>query len=148
MTEPLSWSNWLAQMALLAARKSKDETKVGALLTDATKVVRLTAFNGPPRGVADRPERFVRPTKYLFASHAEANLIAFAAREGIRTERSSVWVTHLPCASCARTLIQAGIAEVRYGPGTTNMPETEFDAARTMFREAGVRCEPWESDEC
>ena len=101
--------------------------------------------NGPPRGVEDAPERFERPTKYLYASHAEANLVAFAAREGIRTSDCSVYVTHMPCASCARTLIQAGVSEVIYGPGKTSMPEEEFAAAEQMFKEASVAL--WENVE-
>jgi dCMP deaminase len=45
----------------------------------------------------------------------------------------------MPCAACARTLIQAGVTNVVVGPGTTSMPVEEFDAAAIMFREAGVR---------
>ncbi len=125
-----------------AATKSKDSTKVGAVLVGPQKEVRLTAFNGPPMGVQDLEERFERPTKYLFASHAEANLIAFAAREGITTKCCTVVVTHMCCASCARTLIQAGVNRVFFGNGTTSMPEEEFSAAATMFNEARVICLP------
>lgn len=136
----MNWPEYLFGFAQHAARKSKDATKVGAVLVGPDGEVRLTGFNGPPRGVADTPERRERPAKYLFASHAEANLIAFAAREGIRTKDCTVYVTHMPCASCARTLIQAGVREVRFGPGTTSMPDDEFAAAHDMFHEAGVRC--------
>jgi dCMP deaminase len=128
--------------AVHAATASKDSTKVGAVLVGPEGEVRLTGFNGPPKGVADLPERFERPRKYLFASHAEANLIAFAAREGIRTKDCTVYVTHMCCAGCARSLIQAGVKEVRFGPGTTSMPAEEFEAATVMFAEAGVVCLP------
>lgn len=137
----MNWQTYLYGFAEHAARKSKDPTQVGAVLVGPDGEVRLTAFNGPPRDVRDLPERFERPRKYLFASHAEANLIAFAAREGIRTASCTVYVTHMPCAACARTLIQAGVSEVFFGPGKTSMPPEEFEAAATMFREAGVTCE-------
>jgi dCMP deaminase len=130
---------YLLQLARVAATRSKDPTQVGAVLAGPQGEVRLTAYNGPPRGVHDLPERLVRPGKYLWASHAEANIVAFAARVGIRTEGCTVAVTHMPCAACARTLIQAGITTVLHGTGTTSMPADEFAAARTMFREAGVR---------
>jgi dCMP deaminase len=133
-----SWEEWFMGFAEYAATKSKDQTKVGAALIGPFGEVRLTAFNGPPRGVRDLPERFERPAKYLYASHAEANLIAFAARAGIRTDECSVYVTHAPCATCARTLIQAGIQEVVFGPGKTSMPTEEFLAAGVMFEEANV----------
>lgn len=121
-----------------AATKSKDSTKVGAILVGPDGEVRLTAYNGPPIGVKDTAERFVRPTKYLYASHAEANLVAFAARNGIRTDGCIVYCTHLPCAGCARALIQAGVVAVYYGCGQTSMPVEEFEASVAMASEAGL----------
>ena len=143
----MNWNEYLYGFAAHAALKSKDTTQVGAALVGPDKEVRLCAYNGPPRGVRDLPDRRDRPRKYLFASHAEQNLIAFAAREGIRTSGCSVFVTHYCCAACARTLIQAGIARVICGPGTTSMPEEEFAAAAAMFREAGVKVDVWRGEE-
>lgn len=134
----MNWTDYYFGFAQHAAMKSKDSTKVGAVLIGPEGEIRLTGFNGPPRGVADTDARRNRPSKYLFASHAEANLIAFAAREGIRTAGCSVFVTHMCCSSCCRTLIQAGVTSVHYGDGTTSMPEAEFHAAVEMFKEAGV----------
>ena len=135
----MNWTDYYMGFAQHAARKSKDSTQVGAILVGPDGEVRLTSYNGPPKGVMDLPARRERPAKYLCASHAEANLAAFAAREGIRTAGCTVYVTHMPCAACARTLIQAGVVNVVVGPGTTSMPAEEFDAAAIMFREAGVR---------
>lgn len=143
----MNWNEYLYGFAAHAALKSKDTTQVGAALVGPDKEVRLCAYNGPPRGVRDLPDRRDRPRKYLFASHAEQNLIAFAAREGIRTAGCSVFVTHYCCAACARTLIQAGVARVICGPGTTSMPEEEFAAAAAMFREAGVKVDVWRGEE-
>lgn len=135
----MTWDEWLYGFAEHAAKKSKDGTKVGAVLVGPERDVRLCAYNGPPMGVHDAPDRFVRPRKYLFASHAEQNLVAFAAREQIKVRGCTVYVTHHPCSSCARSLIQSGICEVVYGPNQTSMPDEEFLAAAAMFREAGVR---------
>ncbi len=134
----MDWITYYMGFAEHAAKKSKDSTKVGAILVGPGGEVRLTAYNGPPRGVVDRVERFERPAKYLYASHAEANLIAFAAREGIKTAECTVYVTHAPCASCARTLIQAGVWRVVHGDGTTSMAQEEFTAAHEMMTEADV----------
>jgi dCMP deaminase len=134
----MNWDDYYMGFAQHAALKSKDSTQVGAILVGPEGEIRLTGYNGPPRGVLDLPERFERPEKYRWASHAEQNLIAFAAREGIRTTGCTVYVTHMPCASCARSLIQAGIARVLYGYGTTSMPPEEFLAAGQMFFESGV----------
>lgn len=135
----MDWMTYIMGFAQHAALKSKDSTQVGAVLVGPKREVRLTAYNGPPRGVLDTPDRRERPAKYLFASHAEANLVAFAAREGIRTAGCTVYVTHMCCSACARTLIQAGITSVVIGPGTTSMPAEEFAAAAAMFNEAGVK---------
>ena len=135
------WRDYFMGFALHAAKMSKDSTKVGAVLVGPNREVRLTAYNGAPIGVEDRAERLERPMKYLFASHAEANLIAFAARSGIPTEGCTVVTTHHPCASCARTLIQAGIKTVIYageGFALESPYHAEFSAAKAMLGEAGV----------
>ena len=133
------WPAYLMGFAQHAATKSKDSTQVGAVLVGSDRrSVLLTAFNGPPAGVEDSEERRERPGKYLWAAHAEANLISKAAQYGLRTKGCLVYVTHAPCASCARTLIQAGICCVVAGDGSTSMPAAEFEAAETMLSEADV----------
>jgi dCMP deaminase len=47
--------------------------------------------------------------------HAEANAIAFAARYGVSTQGSTMFVTHSPCLDCAKLIINAGISKVVYG---------------------------------
>ena len=145
-TRALRWERFFQDHACLAAGMSRDSTQVGAALVDLrTRTVVATGFNGPPRGVEDLPERLERPGKYLWASHAEANVIAHCASLGIRTEGRVLYVTHQPCAACARTIIQAGIGAVHFGRGTTSMPGVEFEVARTMIREASVDLRPWEA---
>lgn len=132
------WNEYYMGFAKHAATMAKHTTKVGAVLVGPDGEVRLTGYNGVPRGVEDTPERVSGSSRHMWHSHAEANLIAFAAREGIRTSGCSVYVTHFPCSSCARALIQAGIDKVYVGDGTTTMPSEEFVVAEVMFDEAGV----------
>lgn len=134
----MDWKDYIIGFAKHAALKSKDTTQVGAVLIGRHREVMLTSYNGPPIGVHDKPERFERPTKYLYFNHAESNLISFAARQGIRTDGMSIIVTHHPCAACTRLIIQAGICEVVYGPGKFQALDDEIEAASTMLREAGV----------
>lgn len=122
-----------------AASESKDSKKVGAALVGPEGEVRMTGYNGPPRGVRDIPERFVRPAKYLFASHAEQNLIAFCAREGVSAKGCTLYTTNFPCAGCAKSIIQAGISTVVAYPNDTSMPAEEFEVARMMLDEAGIQ---------
>lgn len=138
MSDKMSWDDYYMALATAASLKSKDSTKVGAILVDPEGAVILTAFNGPPKGVVDSPDKFVRPDKYMYASHAEVNLVAFAARRGIMTIGCSVYCTHLSCASCARTLIQAGIKELVYGEGHFMDIDHDRKFTEQMFQEAGV----------
>jgi len=46
------------------------------------------------------------------ATHAEANALAFAARQGISTDGGTLYVTVSPCDTCARLLVAAGIVKV------------------------------------
>lgn len=48
------------------------------------------------------------------ATHAEANAIAFAAKQGISTDGATLYVTVSPCDVCARLIIAAGIQAVEY----------------------------------
>jgi dCMP deaminase len=137
MTRP-SWDEHFMDFARLAATRSKDTTQVGCVAIGEAKQVLTTGYNGLPRGVIEYEPRSDRPAKYLWTAHAEENAVAHAARTGTSLLGARVYVTHAPCARCARLLIQAGVSSVLCCNGTTSMPEEEFTVARAMFREAGV----------
>ena len=130
------------------AQLSKDSsTKVGALIVGASNEVRSMGYNGSPRGCsADEglDGRTVRPEKYFWFSHAEANAITNAARVGTPLEGSSIVVTHFPCMDCARAIVQAGIVRV-----VTRKPNVDFYdrweahivRAKRLFNECGVEVE-------
>lgn len=48
------------------------------------------------------------------ATHAEANALAFAAKQGISTDQCELFVTVAPCDVCSKLLIAAGIRRVYY----------------------------------
>lgn len=128
--------------AQAAASYSKDpSTKVGAIAIDDDYNIRAQGYNGFPRGVKDTEDRLNdREQKYPRIVHAEANLVAMAARSGVSLQGCSVLLTSLhPCSSCAGLLIQAGIKRV-FAPHVSE--NTRWDAssavALEMFNEAGV----------
>ncbi len=51
------------------------------------------------------------------ATHAEARLIAEAAREGKQTQGAVLYVTDFPCPPCAKLLAAAGIARLYFREG-------------------------------
>lgn len=134
-----SWEDYFMELACKVSDRSKDpSTKVGCVVVTEDKVIAATGYNGIPRGVEDKWERMQRPAKYLWTAHAEENAVSLAARVGAKLRNGTAFITHEPCARCARSLIQAGIKVVHVGPGTTSMPEEEFEVSRIMFQEAGV----------
>ena len=54
-----------------------------------------------------------------------------------------IWLAPVPpsCAACTRMLINAGVAKIIVGPGTTSMPAEHFEVAEQMLCEAGVELE-------
>ena len=54
------------------------------------------------------------PPGCTIAEHAERNAIAFAARHGVALEGTEMYVTHMPCVDCAKSIINAGITRVIY----------------------------------
>jgi len=47
-----------------------------------------------------------------FTVHAEQNVIAYCAKEGIATKDTTMYVTLSPCSLCAKLIVQAGIKRV------------------------------------
>ncbi len=67
------------------------------------------------------------------AIHAEARIIAEAARDGVSLRGANLYVTHFPCPACAKSIAVSGIAKCFFGEGSAN-----FDAAMVL-EAAGVK---------
>jgi len=87
------------------------------------KSIISTGYNGPPRGISHCEGVFCPRQLQGFksgeglhlcpATHAEANCIAQAAKNGISTAGSIMYVTcNVPCKNCLAVIINAGIEEV------------------------------------
>jgi dCMP deaminase len=113
--ERQSWDDYFMDLAHHVSSRSKDRsTKIGAVIVGPDKEIRSTGYNGFPRKVDDNIEkRHNRPQKYLYTEHSERNAIYNAARCGIQLEGCIIYISGmLPCADCARAIIQSGIKEV------------------------------------
>lgn len=134
-------TKWMHRFMLVArhiSTWSKDlRTKVGAVAVNDCNQQVAAGYNGLPRGVKDLTSRMEASEKYHWTVHAEANVVAQAAR--VVLKGSTVVCTHCCCAQCAALLIQAGVKRVVYDPdGKTHMSVESFQTALTMFEEAGV----------
>jgi len=68
------------------------------------------------------------------ATHAEANALAFAARHGIATDGTTLFVTVSPCLDCSRLLIAAGVRAVFY------REEYRDGSGFRLLADAGIEC--------
>jgi dCMP deaminase len=75
------------------------------------------AQNGDPRVNVNAGER---PDLYT-SIHAEATVIAQAARHGLATSGADIYVTTFPCPNCARLIGEAGIRTVYYEKGFSRL---------------------------
>ena len=106
-------------------KKSSDWWRnIGALASRKGEVI-LTGYNHPlpndqihnilgdPRSNFDYGVSF-ELSKFI---HAEATIIAEAAKRGISLDGADVYVTTFPCPVCAKSLAVAGIKKVYYSEG-------------------------------
>ena len=85
--------------------------KVGAVIVKDNRII-STGYNGKPSGWEDDCKEGCNGCKYTV--HAEANAITFAAKNGVSTRGSDIYVTLSPCSNCALLIIQAGIDKVYF----------------------------------
>lgn len=110
-------------MARRASQLSYAERKkVGAVARTPQDII-VYSWNGRPAGddncceiklgyntPTDVQELVTHPD----VLHAESNLVAKAAREGVSLKDADVFVTLSPCLQCAKQMFQAGVASVTY----------------------------------
>jgi dCMP deaminase len=129
-------------LATFIAQWSKDRsTKVGAVVVGEGHEVISTGYNGFPPGFDDECDAYhERPTKLLYTTHAEANAIVQAAKNGHSMNGTTIYSTLHPCADCAKLIIGAGIKRVVTPPINPKMSlwKDSFDASQRMFGVCGV----------
>lgn len=138
------WQLRFLELADFVAQWSKDpSTKVGAVITDADKRVVSVGYNGFPRGVDDDEARYNdRPLKYKLVCHAERNALDNAPLD---VAGCTMFVSLMPCAECAKSMIQKGIKKVVLRPTPEKFLNYDWESdvynwkiAKLMFEEAGV----------
>ena len=101
---------------IVSERSTCSRLKVGAVLVKDSRPI-ATGYNGAPKGLphCDDVGCEMDNGACTRTAHAEANVIAFAARNGIATEGATLYTTHAPCYSCAKLLVNAGIQKIVFG---------------------------------
>ncbi len=140
----MNWDEYFINIAEQVKLKSKDNnTKIGVVLVGENNEIVSTGYNSFPRGINDDiTERQEKPEKYFWFEHAERNCIYNAARIGVSTLGTTMYMTcGISCADCARAIISAGVKKIvlRSGKGAMS-PKWQESAERSnqMFKEAGI----------
>jgi dCMP deaminase len=140
----MNWDEYFINIAEQVKLKSKDNnTKIGVVLVGKNNEIVSTGYNSFPRGINDDVvERQEKPEKYFWFEHAERNCIYNAARIGVSTLGTTMYMTcGISCADCARAIISAGVEKIvlRSGKGAMS-PKWQESAERSnqMFKEAGI----------
>ena len=123
----------------VAVMSKNPKRKIGALILSRDLVIVSTGYNGLPRDVHEFTWRYEQPEKNFMLCHAEENAIVQAARTGAVTVGGIIIVTGLmPCATCTRMIIQAGIKIVMFPEHDIDPRwEESFKRSRLMLEEAG-----------
>lgn len=102
--------------ALLWSRRSADaKVQVGACLLDHNHRVVGVGYNGRAAGEPNERESMDQGMSGFI--HAEVNALLAANWNG---ERHTLYVTHEPCATCARLIVNSRrVVRVVYGQGYT-----------------------------
>ena len=113
MARPSREDTMMQVAEIFAQRSTCDRLHVGAVMVREGRIL-VTGYNGAPAGLPHCVHSAGDGEGCTTAEHAERNAIAFAARLGIRLEGATLYVTHMPCLSCAMSIVNAGVDEVFY----------------------------------
>ena len=134
----------LARCRAEAGNSDDPDTRVGCVIRHPKRGIVATGHNALPHGVERAlPDRLSRPQKYVWMEHAERNAIYSAVRTGTRLDGCTMYVELMPCAECARAIIQSGIRHVVISQDRmrvySNPAHAEGQAiAKTMLTEARI----------
>ena len=146
MSKKPTWDEYFMELSeVVRSRADCLSRQVGALIIKNKRII-ATGYNGTPHGIkncteggclrcAERKAGKLKSGEYeesCVCIHAEQNAIIQAAYLGVSTKEAILYSTNLPCSTCAKLLINAGIKEVVYKEGFHD------EMAEKLLKEAGV----------
>ena len=99
----------------VATRSTCDRKNVGAVIV-REKTILSTGYNGSIKGLphCDEVGCEMVDGHCVRTTHAEANAIVQAAKNGVRIDRAEIYVTASPCYNCFKFIANAGIKKIYY----------------------------------
>ena len=117
MAERASWDEYFMNIArVVSSRSTCDRKFVGAVIV-RDKTILSTGYNGSIRGLPHCSEvgHLMEDGHCVATVHAESNAIVQAAKNGVRIDGASIYVTASPCWSCFKQVANAGIRRIVFG---------------------------------
>jgi dCMP deaminase len=142
-----TWDEYFLQMAdLVGSRGTCDRGRAGAVIARDKRIV-ATGYAGSPVGLPHCDEVGHEMHKVthedgttsrhcIRTAHAEMNAITNAARVGVAVEGATLYCKFLPCYTCAKAIINAGIKRVVSLRDYHATKET-----KNVFKKAGIKME-------
>lgn len=121
-------------------------TQTSAIIVNEDDTIISTGWNSLPDGVHTGIEsRFERPEKYHWFVHAEIAAITKAAKAGISTYGSTMYMScGIPCTDCTKAIINSGIKRIvcdETGGSRQSKWEEHKERSLQMLNEAGIQIE-------
>ncbi len=116
-SERVSWGTYFMNIAKeVATRSTCDRKYVGAVIV-REKTILSTGYNGSIKGLphCDEAGHEMVDDHCIRTTHAEANAIVQAAKNGVEINQSEIYVTASPCYNCFKLIANAGIKTIYYG---------------------------------
>ena len=116
MSERVSWKSYFMNIAKeVATRSTCDRKHVGAVIV-RDKTILSTGYNGSIKGLkhCDDVGHKMVDGHCVRTTHAEANAIVQAAKNGVSINGSEIFVTASPCYNCFKPIANSGINKIYY----------------------------------
>ena len=137
------WDQYFLNLARETATRSNCTRRQHGSVIVKNRRIRSTGYNGPPSGhphcdegacpraTSDSPSGWEYDS--CVAIHAEANAILYSSPE--QREGASIYITGVPCFTCAKLIANSGITEVV----ATGEVYEDWDRVRNFLIDCNVR---------
>ena len=108
------WDEYFMKLAMLASERATCPRMHCGCVLVKNKTVIATGYNGsiPGDDHCDQVGCMIGDNHCVRTVHAEMNALIQAARRGHAVDGATAYVTNMPCTTCAKAVVTAGIRRV------------------------------------
>ncbi len=130
-----SWDQYFLKLAMLASERATCPRMHCGCVIVKKKHVLATGYNGSLPGLEHCEDVgcLIVDDHCIRTNHAEMNALMQAAKNGVSVSDGTAYVTNMPCTTCAKALIGAGIKRV------VVFSDYHSTHAEKFFKEADVK---------